>query len=76
MYVEFVSCYEATGQALWVNKFVPGLRVVDNIERPLNIYCENELAVLDAHNNKETKAAKHINIRFYVMKRENLESDH
>jgi hypothetical protein len=53
---------------MWLKKFVPDLRVVDNIERPLKLYCDNELAVLYAHNNKKTKAAKHINIRFYVVK--------
>jgi hypothetical protein len=68
MYAEFVACYEATGQAMWLNKFVPGLRVVDSIERPLKLYCDNELAVLYTHNNKKTKATKHINIRFYVVK--------
>jgi hypothetical protein len=39
LYVEFVACYEAAGQALWLKKSVPGLRVVDSIERPLKIYC-------------------------------------
>jgi hypothetical protein len=47
---------------------VLGLRVVDNIERPLKLYCDNEPAILYAHNNKKTKAVKHINIRFYVAK--------
>jgi hypothetical protein len=68
MYAEFVACYEVVGQAMWLKKFVPGLRVVDSIERPLKLYCDNEPAVLYAHNNKKTKTAKHINIRFYVMK--------
>ena len=68
MYAEFVACYEAVGQAMWLKKFVPDLRVVDNIERPLKLYYDNEPAVLYAHNNKKTKAAKHINIRFYVVK--------
>jgi hypothetical protein len=68
MYAEFVACYEAVGQAMWLKKFVPSLRVVDSIERPLKLYCDNEPAVLYAHNNKKIKAVKHINIRFYVMK--------
>jgi hypothetical protein len=68
MYAEFVACYEAVGQAMWLKKFVPGLKVVDSIERPLKLYCDNEPAVLYAHNNKKTKAGKHINIRFYVVK--------
>jgi hypothetical protein len=41
--------------------------VVDSIERPLKLYCNNE-PVLYAHNNKKIKAAKHINIMFYVVK--------
>jgi hypothetical protein len=56
------------GQAMWLKKFVPGLRVVDSIKRPLKLYCDNEPAVLYAHNNKKTKIAKHINIMFYIMK--------
>jgi hypothetical protein len=42
--------------------------VVDSIERPLKLYCDNEPALLYAHNNKKIKAVKHINIRFYVVK--------
>jgi hypothetical protein len=42
--------------------------VVDSIERPLKLYCDNEPAVLYAHNNKKTKAGKHINIWFSVVK--------
>jgi hypothetical protein len=68
MYAEFVACYEAVGQTMWLKKFVPGLRVVDSIEKPLKLYCDNESAVLYAHNNRKTKADKHINIRFYVVK--------
>jgi hypothetical protein len=68
MYADFVACYEVVGQAMWLKKFVPGLRVVDSIERPLKLYCDNELAVLYVHNNKKTNAAKNINTRFYVVK--------
>jgi hypothetical protein len=53
---------------MWLKKFVPDLRVVDNIERSLKLYCDNEPAVLYAHNNKKIKTVKHINIRFYVVK--------
>jgi hypothetical protein len=45
MYAEFVTCYEVVGQAMWLKKFVSGVRVVDSIERPLNLYCDNESAV-------------------------------
>jgi hypothetical protein len=68
MYAEFIANHEAVGQAMWLKKFVSDLRVVNNIEVSLKLYCDNELAVLYAHNNKKIKAAKHINIMFYVMK--------
>jgi hypothetical protein len=68
MYAEFIACYEVVGQTMWLKKFVSGLIVIDSIERPLKLYCDNKPAVLYAHNNKKTKAAKHINIMFYVVK--------
>jgi hypothetical protein len=66
MYAEFVTCYEAMWQAMWLKKFVPSLRVVDSIERPLKLYCDNEPTILYAHNNKKTKTAKHIILDFML----------
>ena len=68
MYAKFVACYEASGQVTWLKKFIPGLKVVDSIERPLKLYCDNELAVFYAHNNKSSGATKYIDIKFYVVK--------
>jgi hypothetical protein len=68
MYAEFVACYEATGQVNWLKKFIPGLKMVDDISRPLQLYCDNELAVMYAHNNKISGAAKYIDIKYYVVK--------
>ena len=68
MYAEFVARYEATGQVNWLNKFMPWLKVVDDIHRPLKLYCDNEPAVTYARNNWLSNAAKHINIKFYVVK--------
>jgi hypothetical protein len=68
MYAEFVACYKTTGQVKWLKKFVPGLKVVDSIQRPLKMYCDNESTTFYAHNNKSSGAAKHINVKFYVMK--------
>ena len=35
MYAEFVACCEATGQVNWLKKFIPGLKIVDDIYKPL-----------------------------------------
>ena len=52
----------------WLKKFMPKLKVVDDIHRPLKLYCDNEAAVTYAHNNRSSNAAKHIDITFYVVK--------
>ena len=54
MYTEFVAYYEATGQVNWLKKFLPGLKVVDDIYKPLKLYCDNNPAVCYAHNGKSS----------------------
>ena len=66
MYVEFVACYEASGKVNWVKKFMHGLKVVDDIHRPLKLYYDNEPAICYAHNNKSSGAVKHIDINFML----------
>ena len=45
-----------------------GLRVVDSISKPLRLYCDNKVAVFHANNNKSSGAAKHIEIKYFVVK--------
>ena len=52
----------------WLKKFIPYLKVVDDIYRPLKLYCDNNSAVQYAHNNKSSGTAKHIDIKYYVVK--------
>ena len=65
MYAEFVACYEATWQVNWLKKFMSGLKVVDDIHKPLKLYYDNNPAVCYARNNKSNGAAKHIDIKYY-----------
>ena len=39
-----------------------------NIHKPFKLYYDNNPAVCYAHNNKSSGAAKHINIKYYVVK--------
>jgi hypothetical protein len=68
MQAEFLSCYMAVGQVVWLRKFVPKLRVVDSISRPLTLYYDNKSTVFFLSNNKSSDAAKHINIKYFVVK--------
>ena len=50
MEVKFVSYFEATSHGVWLNSFIVGLRVVDSIQRPSRLYCDNSTAVFVAKN--------------------------
>ena len=53
---------------IWLKKFIPDLKVVDCIDKPLKMYCDNQPAVFYAHNNKSSNATKPIEIKYYVVK--------
>jgi hypothetical protein len=59
---EYIACYEATRQTIWLKNFIPGLKVVDCISRPLILHCDY------VSNNKSSATAKHIDIKYYVVK--------
>jgi len=55
MKAEYVACYEATCQAIWLKNFITKLGVVESISRPLIIYCDNSVVVCFSRNNNTTK---------------------
>ena len=67
MEAEFIACYEASNQAIWLRNFVTGLHVVNGIERPLKLYCDNNSAVLYSNSNRSSSKSKHIDIKFLAV---------
>jgi hypothetical protein len=41
-------------------KIVPNLNVVNNISKPLKLYCDNEPTICCFYNNKSSATDKHI----------------
>src|SRR2546430_7195469 len=68
MAAEFVACFEASNQGLWLRNFVIGLRILEGIERPLKIYCDNNSTVMYSNNNRSSSKSKHIDIMFRAVK--------
>nr|GEY85502.1 hypothetical protein [Tanacetum cinerariifolium] len=38
---EYIAAFDASKEAVWVGKFISGLRVVPIIEEPISMYCDN-----------------------------------
>jgi len=70
MEAEFVACFEATVHALWLRNFVLRLGIIDSIARPLRIYCDNSAAVFFSKNDKYSKGAKHMDLKYLSVKEE------
>ena len=68
MAAEFIACYEASNHGVWLRNFITRLRIVNEIERPLKIYCDNKSVVLYSNNNRSSVKSKHIDIKFLVVK--------
>ncbi|GJY96358.1 retrovirus-related pol polyprotein from transposon TNT 1-94 [Tanacetum coccineum] len=68
MEVEFIACYEATSQALWLRNFISDLRIVDTICIPLKIFCDNSAAIFFSKNNKSGTGSKHIDIKYLKVR--------
>ncbi|RVW20741.1 Retrovirus-related Pol polyprotein from transposon TNT 1-94 [Vitis vinifera] len=68
MEAEFIACYEASNHGIWLRNFVTQLRIVDGIEKPLRINCDNKAAELYSKNNRSSSKSKHIDIKFLIVK--------
>ncbi|GFP84807.1 act domain-containing protein acr8 [Phtheirospermum japonicum] len=74
MAAEFIACYEASNHGVWLRNFITGLRIVDGIEKPLMLFCNNKLAILYSNNNRSSTKPRHIDIKFLVVK-ERIQSE-
>ena len=68
MYVEFVACYGASSQDVWLRNPISELQVVDSIFQPIVIYCDNNAAVFYFKNNKISTGSKHLEIKYLIVK--------
>jgi hypothetical protein len=68
MQAEFVACYKAIGQAVWLKFFIFRFQMIDSIARPLTLLCDNEAAVFFSKNNKSSGTSKWIDIKYLVVR--------
>ena len=68
MEAEYVACYEATCQAMWLQKLIFGFHIVESISKPLVIYCDNTAAVHFSQNNRSATRSKHFDIKYMFVR--------
>ncbi|RVW45632.1 Retrovirus-related Pol polyprotein from transposon TNT 1-94 [Vitis vinifera] len=66
--LEFIAYYKTSNHGIWLRNFITELRIVDGIEKPMRINCDNKAAQLYSKNNQSSSKSKHIDIKFLVVK--------
>nr|GFC21545.1 putative retrotransposon protein [Tanacetum cinerariifolium] len=70
---EYMAESEATMEVVWIRKFVGELGVMPSINKPINMYCDNSVAIIFANEPEVIKGARHFLRRYYYV-REQVES--
>ncbi|CAL2278471.1 unnamed protein product [Prunus armeniaca] len=68
MQAEFLAVYEATSMAMWLKNFMSMLRVVDSIQRPIQLWNDNTATVYFAQGNKRSCGMRHLHLKFLFAK--------
>nr|GEX61338.1 protein ALP1-like [Tanacetum cinerariifolium] len=55
---EYIAAFDASKEAVWVRKFISGLRVVPTIEEPISMYCDNTRAIAIPNESGITKGVE------------------
>ncbi|XP_070029409.1 secreted RxLR effector protein 161-like [Nicotiana sylvestris] len=73
---DFAGCIDTRKSTGYLFQLAEGaiswkrLGVVDTITKPLKIYCDNSAAVFFSKNDKYSKGAKHMELKYFTVKEE------
>ena len=68
MEAEFVACFEGMKQAAWLRNFMSDLKIINSVQRPVMMYCDNNSAVFFAKNNRRTSASRLMDVKFLKVR--------
>jgi len=75
MEAEYITCYHASCQDIWLRNFISGLVIMDTITKPLKIFCNNSVAVSFSLNTGSSSQSEYIDIK-YLFAREKVVKSH
>ena len=65
---KYIVAADAANEAVWLRNFVIELGVFPNAQDPVMIYCDNTGAIANAREPRTHSTAKHIKLRFHVIR--------
>ncbi|KAF7835789.1 Retrovirus-related Pol polyprotein from transposon TNT 1-94 [Senna tora] len=74
MEAEYIACYEATRQAVWIRNLISKLGLMCSRSKPLTIYCDSSSIVSFSHNHRNSNRIKHFDMKFLFVREKIAES--
>ncbi|GKA37514.1 hypothetical protein Tco_0724079, partial [Tanacetum coccineum] len=65
---EYIAAYDASKEAVWIQKFISRLGIVPIIEEPIKMYCDNTRAIAIAKESRITKGARHYRAKVHYLR--------
>nr|GEY11535.1 hypothetical protein [Tanacetum cinerariifolium] len=75
MEAKYIAATEAAMKAIWIRKFIYGLDVVPNIDKPMDMYCDNTCAITIADEPGVQKGANHFRRKYHCIREVIQEGD-
>ena len=67
MEAEYVACYEAIQEVVWLRNLISCFLVVKSISKLLTIYCDNTVAINFSQNNENSTCMKHFDVKYQFV---------
>ena len=64
---EYIDASDAAKEAVWIRNFIFRLGVLPSITNPVDVYCDNNGAIIQAKEPISHKQSKHILRRFHLI---------
>ena len=65
---EYIAASEASKEAIWLKNFIGDLGVVQAMDEPMDIYCDNEGAVALAKEPRDHGRSRHIDRKYHFIR--------
>ena len=65
---EYTAVSEVAKEAVWIKKLITRLGVVPSISNPMDVFCDNNGAIVQAKEPRSHQRSKHILRRFHLIR--------
>ena len=64
---EYIDASKAVKEAVWIKKFITRLGVLPSTSNPVDLFCDNNVAIGQAKEPRSHQRSKHILRRFHLI---------